>query len=119
MEDIIFAINAVLPIILMIMVGYILKKIGLLEEENAKKLSTLVFRIFLPVMLFLNVYKIEDFGAIAELPVRVTAKCSVCITCSSILSAFTGRKVPSPTWSITGTISTPISLIFCISSGVK
>lgn len=64
MEDIIFAINAVLPIILMIMVGYILKKIGLLEEENAKKLNTLVFRIFLPVMLFLNVYKIEDFGAI-------------------------------------------------------
>ena len=49
----------------------------------------------------------------------VTAKCSVCITCSSILSALTGRKVPSPTWSITGTISTPISLIFCISSGVK
>ena len=46
MEDIIFAINAVLPINLMIMVGYILKKIGMLEEENAKKLNTLVFRIF-------------------------------------------------------------------------
>ena len=64
MEDILFAINAVLPIILMIIVGYALKKIKLLEEENAKKLNTLVFRIFLPVMLFLNVYKIEDLGAI-------------------------------------------------------
>ena len=64
MQDIIFAINAVMPIILMIIVGYILKKIHLLDEENAKKLNTLVFRVFLPVMLFLNVYKIESFAKI-------------------------------------------------------
>ncbi len=64
MSDIIFAINAVLPIILMIVVGYFLKKIGLLQEDTAKKLNTLVFRIFLPVMLFLNVYKINNLADI-------------------------------------------------------
>ena len=64
MEDIIFAINAVLPIILMICVGYFLKKIKLLEEDNAKKLNALVFRVFLPIMLFLNVYKIQNFAEI-------------------------------------------------------
>lgn len=64
MKDLLFALNAVLPIILMIVVGYFLKKIKLLEEENAKKLNTLVFRIFLPIMLFLNVYKIESFSEI-------------------------------------------------------
>ena len=64
MEDLIFALNAVLPIILMIVVGYILKKIKLLREDTAKKLNTLVFRVFLPVMLFLNVYKIQNFGDI-------------------------------------------------------
>lgn len=64
MEDIIFAINAVLPIILMICVGYFLKKIKLLEEDTAKKLNTLVFRVFLPIMLFLNVYKIQSFSEI-------------------------------------------------------
>ena len=64
MQDIIFAVNAVLPIILMIIIGYFLKKIRLLDEENAKKLNTLVFRIFLPIMLFLNVYKIENFSNI-------------------------------------------------------
>ena len=62
MADILFAVNAVLPIILMIVVGYFLKKIKLLEEENAKKLNTLVFRVFLPIMLFLNVYKINSLG---------------------------------------------------------
>lgn len=64
MEDIIFAVNAVLPIILMIAVGYFIKKIKLIEDETAKKLNTLVFRVFLPVMLFLNVYKIESFNDI-------------------------------------------------------
>lgn len=64
MEDLIFALNAVLPIILMIVVGYLLKKIKLLEENTAKKLNTLVFRVFLPIMLFLNVYKIQNFNEI-------------------------------------------------------
>lgn len=64
MGDLIFAINAVLPIILMIIVGYFLKRIKLLEEDTAKKLNTLVFRVFLPVMLFLNVYKIQNFNDI-------------------------------------------------------
>lgn len=64
MEDLIFVINAILPIILMIAVGYLLKRIGLLGDEIAKKLNTLVFRVFLPIMLFLNVYKIESFSQI-------------------------------------------------------
>lgn len=64
MEDIIFAFNAVLPIILMIVIGYILKKINLIEDEMAKKLNTLVFKLFLPAMLFLNVYKIQSFAEI-------------------------------------------------------
>ena len=64
MEDLLFVINATLPIILMIVIGYFLKKIRLLEDEIAKKLNTLVFRIFLPVMLFLNVYKIQNFSDI-------------------------------------------------------
>ena len=64
MKDLIFAINAVLPIILMIAVGYFLKKIKLLDENNAIKMNTLVFRVFLPIMLFLNVYKIESLAKI-------------------------------------------------------
>lgn len=64
MKDLLFVINAILPIILMIIVGYFLKKIKLLESEMAKKLNTLVFRVFLPIMLFLNVYKIQNFSEI-------------------------------------------------------
>ncbi len=59
MASFIFALNAVLPIILMVAIGYFLRAIGFVDSDMAKKLNRLVFRIFLPVMLFLNVYNIE------------------------------------------------------------
>lgn len=62
MDSFIYAINAVAPIIIMVAIGYILKKIGFMDFEFSKKANKLVFRVFLPTMLFLNVYKIEDIG---------------------------------------------------------
>ncbi len=59
----IFATNAVAPILLTVLLGYFLKKGGLLGEDVAKAINKLVFRILLPVMLFNNVYKIGDFGS--------------------------------------------------------
>ncbi len=59
----IFAINAVSPILMTAVVGYVLKKIGLMSLDLAKSINKLVFRIFLPVMLFNNIYKISDLGS--------------------------------------------------------
>ncbi|MBQ7300153.1 MAG: AEC family transporter [Clostridia bacterium] len=64
MESFIFAINAVLPIILTVALGYILKKIGFMDKTFVKMANKLVFRVFLPCMLFLNVYKIASLGDI-------------------------------------------------------
>ncbi len=65
MESLIFAINAVMPIVLMVVLGYFLKKKGFMPPEFSKKANTIVFRICLPAMLFLNVYKIEDIGQVS------------------------------------------------------
>ncbi len=62
MNSFIFALNAVAPIILMVAVGYILKKAGIISPNLAGAMNKLVFRVFLPSMLFLNVYNIESFG---------------------------------------------------------
>ncbi len=59
MNAFIFSVNAILPIVLLVVLGYFLKRIGLLNLDLAKGIHRLVFRVFLPVMLFLNVYKIE------------------------------------------------------------
>ena len=62
MSDIIFALNATLPIVMIVVIGYILKKIGMIDSHVTKTANKLVFRVFLPAMLFLNVYKIESLA---------------------------------------------------------
>lgn len=64
MSSFLFAVNAVAPIILLVALGYCLKRIGLMKADFAKAANKLVFRVFLPATLFLNVYKITDFGAV-------------------------------------------------------
>ncbi len=49
-------VNAVVPIILLIMLGYALKRIGLFNANFIKTGNKFVFRVCLPCMLFINVY---------------------------------------------------------------
>ena len=58
------AINSILPILLLILVGYGLRRIGFLNEQFITTGNKLVFKICLPIMLFINVYDIESFTAI-------------------------------------------------------
>ena len=60
MDAFIFAVEAVLPIILMILAGYIFRRIGLMPEQFSSAANKLVFRVLLPCMLFLGVYRIES-----------------------------------------------------------
>ncbi len=67
MDSLLFALNAVMPIVGMVAIGYILRRMHFMTAEFAKLANKIVFRILLPAMLFLNVYKIEtlasmDFG---------------------------------------------------------
>lgn len=64
MNELIFAINAVAPIILTVAVGYVLKKIGLMDAVFSKKANKLVFRVFLPVLLFMNIYGINNLTSV-------------------------------------------------------
>ena len=56
------AANAILPIILLILLGYVLKRVGFLTPEFLRVGNRLVFRCALPVMLFLNVYGIDTLA---------------------------------------------------------
>lgn len=62
MNALIFSLNAVMPLVLTVAVGYFLKRIDLIANNVATALNRLVFRVFLPVMLFLNVYGIKEFS---------------------------------------------------------
>ena len=58
------AINALFPLIITILLGYILKCRGFLTKEFLKVGNKLVFNVCLPAMLFVNVYDIDGFAAI-------------------------------------------------------
>ena len=62
MDSFIFSVSAVAPIVLMVLIGYFLKSIGMMNDQLAKDANKLVFRVFMPVMLFLNIYKIKDLS---------------------------------------------------------
>lgn len=59
MADFLFSANAVSPIILTVLLGYLLKRAGLLPKPVASQMNRVVFRILIPAMLMLNIYKIE------------------------------------------------------------
>lgn len=58
------ALNAVAPVVLLILLGYWLKCRGFLSKEFLKNGNWLVFHVCLSVMLFLNVYDITGFSVI-------------------------------------------------------
>lgn len=59
------AVNAVVPVVLVILLGYILKEKGFFTQEFVKIGNKLVFNVCLPCMLFINVYSIEGFSSIS------------------------------------------------------
>jgi len=59
------AANAVLPVVLLILLGYWLRRINFVTQDFVKIGNKLVFNLFLPAMLFLNVYDLDGFDTIA------------------------------------------------------
>ena len=52
MSNFIFSINATFPIFLVILLGWFLKRIGLITDEFAEVANKYVFKVALPVLLF-------------------------------------------------------------------
>lgn len=65
MDIFMFALNAILPILLLILLGYLLKRMHFLEEGWFQKGNKFIFRVCLPVLLFMNVYRIESLSQIS------------------------------------------------------
>ena len=60
MESLRLSFEAILPIFLLMALGYVLKSIKMAEESTFNAINKLVFKVFLPVLLFYNVYTTES-----------------------------------------------------------
>ena len=59
MEEMIFALEAVLPFVFMLACGYFLKRRGILTENFRQQGDALCFRFLFPVLVFQNIYTAE------------------------------------------------------------
>lgn len=77
MDTLLFALNAVLPILMLISFGYILKKIKFFNDNFLSIGNKFVFRIALPALLYYTIYSISDIREI-NWPVVIYAVFAVC-----------------------------------------
>ena len=56
--------NAVFPLIAMMLVGFVVRLTGLVNGKDVEKMNKVVFRVFLPVLVFKQVYNSDLANAI-------------------------------------------------------
>ena len=64
MNDLLFSINAVFPIVLVAAFGFIARETGIINENFVKTGNKFCFKFGFSTMMFVNIYQIEDVGEI-------------------------------------------------------
>ncbi len=60
MESLLLSFNSVTPVFLLMLTGYILKGLKITDKKGFDTVNKLVFKVFLPTLLFYNIYKTES-----------------------------------------------------------
>ena len=88
------AVNAIVPIVLLILLGYLLRQWGMLSDLFVKNGGALVFKVLLPVLLFVNIYEIGDLADVDWAAVIFCVGAVVALFLLGIPAAALGTKDP-------------------------
>ncbi len=83
-NNLIFSLNATIPIFLMMALGFFLQRIHLLDDHTTQKLNQFAFKVLLPALLFMDL-STADFQSVWD--TKFVLFC-FCITSVSIGIAF-------------------------------
>jgi len=56
LSDLLFSFNAVIPLFLIMLLGFVVRRMNIISALTAKQMNTLAFKVVLPVMLFNSVH---------------------------------------------------------------
>ena len=59
MDDLLFSLNTVFPLLVMMAVGFTARRVGVIGESAARQINACVFKIFLPLLLCFNIVDTE------------------------------------------------------------
>ena len=96
MENFMLSANAVLPMFLLLAAGFLSQKAGVLTREDVPRFNKVAFRIFLPCLLFYNIY-CSDLSAAVKPGLIVYAVCGVLLVFTAAYVAVK-HLVPREDW---------------------
>lgn len=62
-NNLIFSLNATIPVFLMMVFGWFIKRVGILDDHTTNKLNQFAFKVLLPALLFMDL-SAADFRAV-------------------------------------------------------
>ena len=95
MNDMLVCLNAIVPVFLIIAVGYLAKRLGVIRESEVSRMNAVAFRVFMLLMCFYNVYS-SDLGTAVRPRLLLFAVISVALMylCSWLYARFFVRERP-------------------------
>ena len=61
MDNLILSFNVVAPLCFVMALGYFLKYLKMFDESTVNVMNNVAFKVFLPCLLFYNVYTIKKY----------------------------------------------------------
>lgn len=90
MQNFIVCFNAVMPIFLSLSIGFIARRCGMLTREDIEKFNKIAFEVFMPAMVFANIYNSDVSSAIRP---QVLIFAALGVIASFLTAAFIGYKL--------------------------
>ena len=90
-ESFLAALKVVSPMMILMIIGWLCRTKGVITRPAMKEYDRLIFRIFMPMLLFKNIYEINFSGGVAYKEMVFTAVCllilfALCLECPQYLT---------------------------------
>ena len=93
-QNLIFSLNATIPVFLMMVFGWLMQKIHLLDDHTTQKINQFVFRALLPALLFMDL-STADFQSVWD--TKFVLFCFAATACSILLAFLAAQFHKDPT----------------------
>lgn len=93
MDNLIFSLNATIPVFLVMVIGYVLKNINVLDDSFVKTLNSFNYKVTLPILVFKDISE-SDFLQVWDTSYVLFCFCSTlfCIIVTWIITAKVSKK---------------------------
>lgn len=85
LDNIALSFNVVFPLMLLMFVGYELRKFKITDAPSLDVMNRMIFRLFLPVMLFINIYSMDPEETLNSENVKLLGLVFACVLGSAVL----------------------------------